>query len=144
MRLGHPKNGRHSFLLTECTTFGYDASRRFEWRPRRSSVIANHTLRRAMAGKTGVARESALAKPFIYDTCSAGPVPRRVGRGIGVQAALTAAIVGQLTSGHGRRWRQPFMNGANRSKSPSLVTRVIPPSRQEAASSASLRSEGLS
>ena len=51
---------------------------------------------------------------------------------------------GQLTSGHGRTWRQPFMNGANRSKSPSLVTRVIPASRQEAASSASLRSDGLS
>ena len=60
------------------------------------------------------------------------------------QAALTAAIVGQLTSGHGRTWRQPFMNGANRSKSPSLVTRLIPASQQEAASSVSLRSDGLS
>jgi tRNA(fMet)-specific endonuclease VapC len=89
---------------------------------------------------------TALGDDVVYSERpeSAGPVPRPVGRGIGVQAALTAAIVGQLRSGHGRTWRQPFMNGANRSKSPSLVTRVIPASRQEAASSASLRSDGLS
>ena len=66
----------------------------------------------------------------------------RVGRRIDVQAALNAAIVGQFTSGHARTWRQPLMNDLN-NQNRRRSNRVIPASRQEAASSASLRSDGL-